>query len=870
MLLGRTSVFITILLVLTIVPSAHAKCEFNTLGPYPGWEARFNGTVNVGDIVLDEERATQFSQEGVIGVVGMGDMSVEVLNILGGTVMNVNLVKRGFYEDDFFMFATTDDNFDIELEDIRIKLNDINDTAANMTIYTHDQAHMTITDAIITFNIPEFESFLPGEQFRMEPILKNEGELMARNVTLIERFGDFEVLVRVAELQDTLCVNQTIELEYEFKPPKKVLEDTNYSLYWELTYNDYNQQLDKWHKHSKIIEVPILVQPAIVEIDKDAGNRTIFDEGREINVINIIRNIGNRTAFNVQLIDTPPSDIEVIRGQPSLPIGRVKPGEEEPRSYSIISDDPIYCLSASKVLFNDELGNEITEYSDYAVTRFSPFITITKTIFDEEVRQNLSYGGLAKTRPSMRSDYGVLKTRSVQFTADAIMETFEGVPFWSLCYGTFLNATPVLCIGQDGEVEDTEGDTPKVLINRTSEINVEIKNVGNAVARDVFAREILQNIDYSGEVSWRGSLWPGETASYTYIARPIKQRIDITTEVTYPDVTPKSLTGHDIEGYSAGICTKKLENVTFTSNGNYSFTRPDIKIDARPLIRIYEDSSFDWFPVVFNNGTEKVYNVWAEIEFGDLTLTKGQKLTKIGDIDKGGFTPFSEHASCDIGDFHNVNITKKLRLIPGFSPGTTEIVYEIFNGVLRLFVDGVFEPLLGDCDDLFFRFSGQDVPSCIECEDDGIEIQVDIEVFQRFPFHVPPEPFFAPGQVGLEDFTFKIFGNPVGLEFQFWTPSVENETYIPLTTTVTYEDIYRNKYERKFTTDVIIVPSTETFAIIRADRTDLGLVINYTNLTELGEPGQLHMELTSKGYGPIEKYELKINLPNGLEDVKQR
>jgi uncharacterized repeat protein (TIGR01451 family) len=64
---------------------------------------------------------------------------------------------------------------------------------------------------------------------------------------------------------------------------------------------------------------------------------------------------------------------------------------------------------------------------------------------------------------------------------------------------------------------------------------------------------------------------------------------------------------------------------------------------------------------------------------------------------------------------------------------------------------------------------------------------------------------------------------------------------------------------------VIIVPATETFAIIRAEKTDLGVVINYTNLTELGEPGQMNMELISKGYGPIEKYELKINLPSGIE-----
>ncbi len=86
-----------------------------------------------------------------------------------------------------------------------------------------------------------------------------------------------------------------------------------------------------------------------------------------------------------------------------------------------------------------------------------------------------------------------------------------------------------------------------------------------------------------------------------------------------------------------------------------------------------------------------------------------------------------------------------------------------------------------------------------------------------------------------------------------------------MTTIVSYEDFYGKKFERRFTTDIFVFPATAAFAIVRQERTDIGVVINYTNETEPGEPGQLNIALESKGFAPIERYILNLSLPRNIE-----
>jgi uncharacterized repeat protein (TIGR01451 family) len=708
----------------------------------------------------------------------------------------------------------------------------------DLIIYTHDQAIINVTTNI-TYDIEGDEFLLPGEVVRVEPDIRNIGELEATNLTLTENFGDFEVVFRDLVMPGSLCPAGDIKPEYDLRAPENLREDTNYTLYLEFTYSDYNHQLGEWKNHSKTLPIKILVKPTKLTILKDPGNYTLLNVGREVTVFNTVKNVGNRTAFNVNIIDTPPADFEVVSGQPSQSLGRLYPEDERTRSYTVISNDPIYCLSSSKTTYNDELNNNYTEFSNRVATRFSPFVTISKFIFDVPISPNISFSGFAKTRQSMRSDYSYILNASVEFTADAILKTFEGIPYYAVCQGTFLNGTPQLCI-------DPEGDEPKILINKTSEMLVEITNMGNTIARDVVARERFFNVNHTGEISWRGDLLPGETAVYNYLARPVNRRFDITTDVVYQDISPLSLITSDIVGYSVGVCTKKLENVSFTSSANFTVTYSDLKIDQEEVLRVFENSPFDFYPVVFNNGTEKIYNVWATLDFGGLSQIKGQRTIKIGDIDRGGFVPFQDTATCDLNDFHNINITKKYRTFNYLpSPRSNEVIYEIKDGVLRVYDNGVL------------------VSHELDCEDDGLKITHDVTATTRYPFHVPPEPEFT--TQAREEVSFKLYGNPVGLKLAFQTPSAENQTVIPLTTTVSYEDFEGNSFQRRFTTSVFVYPSTATFQIVRIERTDLGLVINYTNLTDPGEPGQLNMLLSSKGFGPIEKYVLNLTLPRGIE-----
>jgi uncharacterized repeat protein (TIGR01451 family) len=421
------------------------------------------------------------------------------------------------------------------------------------------------------------------------------------------------------------------------------------------------------------------------------------------------------------------------------------------------------------------------------------------------------------------------------------MKSYEGIPYWSLCKGAFLDGSEDVCLGDD---DDDDEDEPQILINGSAQITVEIKNAGNTIARNVESTELLVGINATGNTSWKGTLLPGEIASYVYLAQPIDREIDITTEVTYPDVDPLSLTGSDIEGFSAGICSKKLRDVTFSSSGEYAHALPDLMISQPSEIKVYEDSTFDFLPILFNNGSDKIYDVEVELDFGSLTLIKGQKRLEIGDMTEG-ISPFDDDETCDTGDWNNVNISKSYRNTELVGPSKNNIIYELLDGVIRTYVDGVLT-------------SHED-----ECENNILEITNDITLFSRYPAHVPPEP--EDDEETTKEVSFKFYGNPFQEDLTFLSPSVDRQTFIPLTTIVTFEDFYGNQYIRKFTTDVIVIPSTATYTIVRQEKTDLGLSINYTNETNVGEPGQLNIELESKGFGPIEKYVLNLTIPQDVE-----
>lgn len=823
---------ILLALIFFFMPAAQAVCTTQLSDAYPGWEPRFNGSVVKGTVV----------KEGLNGTLGMKDLSVEVLQILGGEIVNVRVGKKGVYEEDFSITKSTK-NFDVALEDLRIKVDGVSASSANITVYTHDQALINASSINLTYASSDMNTSLPGEEIDVDILFENVGELEAEGFSLVEDLGGFEILEKDVTIPSSFCSNTSFKAEYKLKAPESLKEDTNYTLYFKLNYEDHNAQLLTSKNHEKEIKVLILIKPAKVTLFKTIGNWTLLNQGREVTVFNSVNNTGNTSVFEVFVIDTPPEDLIVVEGQPSLRLGDIDPGKVKTRSYTVISNDPLICESSSKAEFEDELGNKYTSHSEPVQMRFSPFVTITKTILDEPVSEELAFTYPIKTRRSMKSDFTDIKPAASNFTADAIMKTFEGEAYHSLCQGSFLNGSEEVCIGDDGKIIDNDGNEPKVIINRTAEIIVQIRNAGNTIARDIIAYENITNLNYSGVTNWSGTLAPGETASYRYqVAKPTS-KIDITTQVNYTDVDPLSLIDNDIEGFNVGVCTKKQKEITFFSSGNFSYTTPDLVVDAPHEIKVYEDSPFDFDPIIYNNGSENLFDVEVTFEFGDLTLIKGQGIKKIDEFGRG-FRPFRE--DCNIAEWDNQNITRSIHLRELLQSGKTELIYQILNGSILAYVDGKPTPI-----------------SDTECSEDGYKFNHDVTVGQRYPFHEPPEPDSTTSST--KEINFTIRGNPDQIRLGLLSPSVEDQQYIPLITTVTYEDFYGNRYVRRFTTDVFVVPATAGFVIIRKERADLGLVVSYSNVTDINEPGEFNLELISQGFGEIKRYRMNLTLPANVE-----
>ncbi|MFV2040873.1 MAG: hypothetical protein ACC644_02675, partial [Candidatus Hydrothermarchaeales archaeon] len=814
---GRLLILVAFLAFLS--PAYASVCTIPGGEVYPGWTPRFNASLATGDVLAD----------GVNGTVGMKDFSVEVVQILSGKIANLKVSKKGSYAEEFSVSESTN-NFDITLEDLRIKVVSITAASVNLTVYTHNQAIVNTTTKL-AYKSTDMNSSLPGEVVEIESVVKNIGELEAMNLQIKEVFGDFQIVSKDVPIPTSFCANNTFTVKYELRVPADLKKDTNYTLTIEFAYSDYNEQLISSRNRTQKITIVIIVMPTQLTVSKGTGNWTLLNTGRELTIFNTVRNPGNTTAINVKLVDTPPADLTVVSGQPSLPLGSLEPGDVKNRAYTVISNDPIYCFSSAGVEYEDTTGNSYTAFSERTGIRFSPFVTMTKTIRDSPLPDELSYGYPIKTRQSMKSNYSSDRSASVNFTGDVIMKTFKGVPYYSLCQGAFLNGSNEECI-------DTS--EPNVLINQSAEIIVQLKNMGNTLARNIRARETFENIDSAGETSWSGNLAPGETVSYSYIAVPTMRSINMSTVVTYEDVDPQSLETPDIEGAGVGICTKKLKNIEFISSGNFSTAYPDLKLPQPSEIRVYEGSTFEFMPIIFNNGTDKIYDVEVTHSFGSLALIQGQRTTRIDELGRG-FAPFKEN-KCNKAEWDNINITRTVQH-SRLSSGKSELVYEIKDGALRMYVNGALRSHTEDC------------------EDQGLVVTVKVPNVESYPYHVPPEPSAA--SISTEEVKFTIYGNPHQKKLAFLAPAVGNQTYIPIITTVTYRDFYGNQYVRRFTTDVLVVPSTATYAIVRKERTDLAVVINYSNMTDIGEPGVLTFSLESTGFAAIDNFILNVSFPPG-------
>jgi len=822
---GKFAIFIFALVFMLVFSApAHSasSCPAAEAERYPGWALRFNSTLRPNDIVKD----------GANGTFGMRNMSVILTRILSDGIASVKVRKfgSGGYEQDFSVTEGTSKAFDVSLADIRIKGQSINLSLnqANVSIWTHSQAILNATINNITYRFPDLNGSLPGDEIEIELEIKNIGELGAEDLQITKNFEPFIVTYEdVSSTASTLCQNSTIKLNYKMKAPL-VKEDANYTITFILKYKDYNEQLLTEHVSEDRIEVKIRLLTPKLKVEKSTGTFTILNVGKEVGISNVIENVGNLTALNIKLIDIVPPELLIISGMPSQEFDSLNPGKKRTFSYTAVSSDPLMCLTASRITYEDENQKAYEAYSDRTYLRFSPFVRIRKTITDQLPKSEaLSYDYPIKTRYTMKSNYsGLSPTNYVTLTADAIMRTYNENPYWSLCKDEFWKGESDKC---------TDADEPKIAINKSSMITVTIENIGNTIARDVVVNESLRNIEVRrGDTSWKGSLYPGESANYTYVAIPLSPDIDIETQGSYIDIDPRSLE-LNISGYTPGVCTKKLKNVTFSTSAVFNSTVIDAAIEQPNEVRIYENSRFDLSPVIFNNGSEDMFDLEVMFSVPEMTIAKGQNYNFIGTLTKG-YNVLGNR--CDASKWNAINITREVE--------EKEIIYQLTGNDVIGFVDGAPAALTKTC------------------EDNGLELKQDISLLSlRYPFHVPAETGAA--NISTREVVFLIQGNPVQVPLVIWTPSVKEESIVPVKTTIRYKDVYGNEYTKTALTNFIVVPSGKVISVVRIERLNLSAVINYTSETKIGETGEMRIELKNMGYGDIDSYNLTLDLPPNVE-----
>jgi len=822
MALKNKFILCTLILTFTIILSypvySSSSCEEAVTERYPGWAVRFNSTMVPGDIIKD----------GANGTFGMRNLSVTLTNVLSDGIAKVKVRKLGSYEQDFSVTEGTSNPFDVALADIRIKGQKIDKTQnyANLTIYTQSQAILNTT-ANITYRYSDMNSSLPGDEVEIDLEMKNIGELGAESLEIIKNFEPFEIISADAPSITTLCQNSTAKFNYRLKTPA-VKEDANYTLTLILRYRDYNEQLLTEHLNEDRIEIKVALTAPKLKVEKSTGTFTLLNVGREVRISNTVENPGNLTALNIKLIDILPPELLVVSGMPSQELDRLEAGKKRTFGYTTTSNDPLMCLTASKVTYEDENAKTYETYSDRALLRFSPFVRIRKTITDQLPKSEaLSYDYPIKTRYTMESNFSGLPPQGyVSLTADAIMQTYNDNSFCSLVKDEFWEGKASGC---------TTSNEPKIAINKSAMVTVFIENIGNTIARDVRVNESLKNIEVRrGDISWNGTLYPGENASYTYVAIPNSSDIDLKTYGSYADIDPPSLVVN-ISGYTAGVCTKKLKNVTFSTSADFNSSITDAAVGQPSEVRIYENSRFDLSPVIFNSGSEDLFDLEVIFSATEVNVAKGQNYNFIGTLTKS-YDVFGD--KCNTVNWNKINITREEE--------EKEIIYQITETDVSTYVDKTL------------------ATTTKSCTSDGLEVSLDIPVLSaRYPPHVPAEAGTA--NQSTKEVTFVLRGNPVQVPLVIWTPSVKEESIIPVKTTLRYKDVYGTEYTKTALTNFVVVPSGKVISVVRVERLNMSAVINYTNETKVGETGEMNIELKNTGYGDIESYNITFDMPAGIE-----
>lgn len=557
--------WVLVLIVVLSFHPAHADCPDVAQGKYPGWAERFSGELSTANST------------------SIGDFDITLTSVFTSTAIQVNVLK----DKSQYVRASvvTGREGNLKKPDILLELNNASGSKANVTIYTPRRANLTANVTNIEFVTTEgvLIALLPSEEFQVDFLINNTGELEARDIHITPKFGDFEILQTDAKDTQYICPGSVQDFKYVLKTPN-VRKAFNYTMYLELGYTDENIETGETGHRVTYYPFEVEIVPALVEISRSSTNWTLNNPGRKVSVRVTINNTGDKNAYNVEWGANIPPYVQVGGGTASFR-GDILEGKMKIFNYNLVSDDPLKCTAISSVTYKDRVGNNYTSFSDNETLRFSPFITVDKRI-----------GRLS-------------------WYIDPTKNILRGTTTWAVDEDVWWDS------GSAGAYID---DPAKISFNRSRNlsISVRIKNMGNAVARGLSVNEILKGVKSDGTTSWEGELIPDEEVSYSYTVDVLQHgNISLGTNVTYLDVDPNSFKPplEDVGGRPQfRYCTVTLKNVEFETRDEFYALYPSVVVEQSSDLKVLGGSEFDFNAFVSNNGSDAVHDVLVNIDTTDL------------------------------------------------------------------------------------------------------------------------------------------------------------------------------------------------------------------------------------------------------------
>jgi uncharacterized repeat protein (TIGR01451 family) len=581
------------------------------------------------------------------------DLNVTLTKVFPGNASKVKILRNRMDYVETGIEAGEDN--ELRRPDFLLELHSSDTTSetANLSFYTPYRANLTIAVTQLLIGNTSRTAFYPSERGWLELSLINTGEIEAQNIVVTPLFGDFQIEGIETPLHfPSLCgFNSSFDKIGFVLIAPDVTKAFNYSLIFQIDYDYENTYLGTSHHFTDYHVLNVTLELPEVSIQRGItpfNLSTIYKEDYP-RVWVIINNgappeaiSGNGSfkpsdpeprALNIRWQDPMEPEFRIVSGTNHWE-GDLANGTFREFTYRPVSEVPMVCSTISNVTYEDRYGNRYISFSNNQTLRFLPFPTVEKRIHTPDLGTAI-------------------------LLMDPIHGELNGKDIWRL------NATSWFDYGNRSVILDS---SPNVTINRTADVRVTLRNIGNAPARNLRAFEDIDGLRVtSGTTGWEGDLGVGEEAVYTFSVRVTKtSTLRLHTNVSYEDadIVYYSRNTSAVQQRVPSYCIRDRVRVALnqtvgflglyphvTLNQTYGRAVERFEFEKYKWIQALSGFEFDYNLTIKNNGSDSVKDVLVRVEIPELegvrsefggVLIKGEKERYIRDLEAQFFADLNQ------------------------------------------------------------------------------------------------------------------------------------------------------------------------------------------------------------------------------------